>query len=105
MFRAMKEERLLNEFYFQEEQAKLEEQNHMKAEDREQARKEMMAAMQLKAQKSYQQTLKEEEFRQRMMEKFAKDDRIEQMNAQRRRIKMAEHRRETKRLLEEKREM
>ena len=40
-----------------------------------------------------------------MMEKFAEDDRIEQMNAQRRRMKMAEHRRETERLLEEKREM
>ena len=38
-----------------------------------------------------------------MMEKFAADDRLEQMNAQRRRMKQAEHRRAVEQLIEERR--
>lgn len=45
----------------------------------------------------------EERFRQQALEKLAEEDRIEQMNAQRRRLKMAEHKREVERLLAEKR--
>ena len=41
-------------------------------------------------------------FRKHLLEKFAEDDRIEQMNAQRRRMKMEEHKREVQRLWEEK---
>ena len=44
----------------------------------------------------------EEEFRRRMMEKFAEDDRIEQMNAQKKRMKELEHKREIERLWQEK---
>lgn len=40
-----------------------------------------------------------------MMTKFAEDDRLEQMNAQKRRMKQIEHRREVERLLEERRKM
>ena len=40
-----------------------------------------------------------------MLEKFAEDDRIEQMNAQRRRMKVQEHKRDVERLIDEKREM
>ena len=36
----------------------------------------------------------EEVFKKKMMEKFAEDDRIEQMNQQRRRMKELEHKRE-----------
>merc|ERR1711934_955310 len=48
---------------------------------------------------------KEEEmqFRDAMMEKFAQEDRLEQMSAQRRRMKQAEHTREVERLMEERR--
>lgn len=45
----------------------------------------------------------EEAFRKAMMDKFAEDDRIEQMNAQKRRMRQLEHKREADRLLEEKR--
>ena len=38
-----------------------------------------------------------------MMAKFAEDDRIEQMNAQKRRMKQLEHRRAVERLIEERR--
>ena len=38
-----------------------------------------------------------------MLEKFAEDDRIEQMNAQKRRMKQLEHKRAVERLIEERR--
>ena len=44
----------------------------------------------------------EERFRQHMLAKFAEDDRLEQMNAQRRRLKVEEHKREVERLWAEK---
>ncbi|XP_066491525.1 meiosis-specific nuclear structural protein 1 [Tiliqua scincoides] len=45
----------------------------------------------------------EEAFRQTMLAKFAEDDRIEQMNAQKRRMKQLEHRKEVAKLIEERR--
>ncbi|KAM6426149.1 meiosis-specific nuclear structural protein 1 isoform 2-T2 [Liasis olivaceus] len=58
---------------------------------------------QLASRKVLLQALKEEEeaFRQAMLAKFAEDDRIEQMNAQKRRMKQLEHRREVEKLIEE----
>ena len=38
----------------------------------------------------------EQEFRIRMLQKFAEDDKLEQMNAQKRRMKEVEHKREVK---------
>lgn len=46
----------------------------------------------------------EETFRKMMMAKFAEDDRIEQMNAQKRRMKQLEHKREVERLIEDRRQ-
>jgi len=40
----------------------------------------------------------EEEFKARLMSKFAEDDRLEQMNQQKRRMKELEHKREIERL-------
>merc|ERR1719183_2243259 len=72
-------------------------------------RMEMMAANEyqkkLKLERLRQQEAEEEDFRRRMMDKFAEDERIEQMNAQKRRMKMMEHKREVERLLEERRAM
>lgn len=45
----------------------------------------------------------EEAFRRTMMAKFAEDDRIEQMNAQKRRMKQLEHKRAVEKLLEDRR--
>ncbi|CAF2091127.1 unnamed protein product [Rotaria magnacalcarata] len=45
----------------------------------------------------------EDRFRQQLMVKFAEDDRIEQMNAQKRRMKQVEHKRAVDSLLEERR--
>lgn len=45
----------------------------------------------------------EEAFRQQMLAKFAEDDRIEQMNAQKRRMKQLEHKRAVEKLIEDRR--
>ena len=45
----------------------------------------------------------EEAYRQMMMAKFAEDDRIEQMNAQKRRMKQLEHKRAVEKLTEDRR--
>lgn len=60
---------------------------------------------QLASRKMLLQALKEEEeaFGQAMLAKFAEDDRIEQMNAQKRRMKQLEHRREVEKLIQERR--
>lgn len=50
--------------------------------------------IELKAQRQAEVAAEEEHQRQAMLDKFAEDDRIEQMNAQKRRMKMLEHRRE-----------
>ena len=48
--------------------------------------------------------VEEEAFRQMMMAKFAEDDHIEQMNAQKRRMKQLEHKRAVEKLLEDRRQ-
>lgn len=45
----------------------------------------------------------EDRYRRTMMAKFAEDDRLHQMNAQRRRMKQLEHKREVERLIEDRR--
>merc|ERR1712100_971096 len=45
----------------------------------------------------------EEKFRLAMMKKFAEEDKLEQMSAQRRRMKSLEHKKEVERLMEERR--
>ncbi|GMH38150.1 hypothetical protein BSKO_06034 [Bryopsis sp. KO-2023] len=73
------------------------------------ARQEMIRQneiqMRLKAERDLARKAEEDEFRQRMLEKFAEDDRIDQLNAQRRRLKQMDHRREVDRLVAEKRAM
>ena len=44
----------------------------------------------------------EDEFKRKLMDKFAEDERLEQMNAQRRRMRELEHKREVVRLWQEK---
>jgi hypothetical protein len=44
----------------------------------------------------------EDEFKRKLMEKFAEDERLEQMNAQKRRMRELEHKREIERLWQEK---
>lgn len=67
----------------------------------QQTRQEMMAFKQMRKQAEKEE---EEAFRTMMMAKFAEDDRIEQMNAQKRRMKQLEHKRAVENLLEDRRQ-
>ncbi len=58
----------------------------------------------IKEHKKEAEKLEEEEFRRQMMAKFAEDDRVELMNAQKRRMKQLEHRRAVEKLIQERRE-
>ncbi len=58
--------------------------------------------MRLKAERAAEEQRMEDEFKQKLMEKFAEDERLEQMNAQKRRMRELEHKREVERLWQEK---
>lgn len=67
----------------------------------QQIRQEQLAFKQLRLQAEKDD---EEAFRAMMLAKFAEDERIEQMNAQRRRMKQLEHKRAVEKIIEEKRQ-
>lgn len=90
----------------QAEAARLQEIEEMEKRIRQrlelqQTQQEMMAFKKLRLQAEKEE---EEAFRQMMMAKFAEDDRIEQMNAQKRRMKQLDHKRAVEKLLEERRQ-
>jgi len=58
--------------------------------------------MRLKAEREQEEKRMEEDFKRKLMDKFAEDERLEQMNAQRRRMRELEHKREVERLWKEK---
>ena len=58
--------------------------------------------LRLKAERLAEEKRMEDEFKIKMAEKFAEDERLEQMNAQKRRMKELEHKREIERLWQEK---
>lgn len=62
---------------------------------------EQLAFKQLRLQAEKEE---EEAFRLTMLAKFAEDDRIEQMNAQKRRMKQQEHKRAVEKLMEERKQ-
>ncbi|KAM8804412.1 meiosis-specific nuclear structural protein 1 [Eudromia elegans] len=90
----------------QEEQAEMERKKEMaEIEKRIRQRIDLRQTYeeQFALKKIVQQAMQEEEeaFRQEMLAKFAEDDRIEQMNAQKRRMKQLEHRRAVEKLIED----
>ncbi|KAL7980281.1 hypothetical protein Chor_014610 [Crotalus horridus] len=100
-------EQIRAELHF-EEQAETERKEEMEElEKRIRQRLELRNSYeeQLALRKMLLQDLKEEEeaFAQATLAKFAEDDRIEQMNAQKRRMKQLEHRREVEKLIQERR--
>ena len=101
-------ENLRNELVIQETEERVIQKEKEKAERAEQNRRDIALAneyqRQLKAIKREEEKAEEELFRKAMLEKFAEDDRLDQMNAQKRRMKQLEHRREIERLLELRRE-
>ena len=54
--------------------------------------------MKLKAERAAEEKRMEDEFKVKLMEKFAEDERLEQMNGQRRRMREQEHKRQVEKL-------
>ncbi|EGD81049.1 hypothetical protein PTSG_13129 [Salpingoeca rosetta] len=80
----------------QELQRRVEQQMQLRA-----AQQESMAELQRRRER---EQAEEEEFRRAMMEKFAADDRVEQMNAQKRRMRVLQHKRDVEKLIQERRQ-
>ncbi|NXW53474.1 MNS1 protein, partial [Eurystomus gularis] len=98
-------EEIRQELYL-EEQAETERKREMaEIEKRIRQRRDLRQTYeeQLALRKVLRQAMQEEEeaFRQQMLAKLAEDDRIEQMNAQKRRMKQLEHRRAVEKLIED----
>lgn len=100
---------LISRLHFEEEEEKRRRQAEDKRRKQEQAKLDMIAANQqqqaIKAARLDRERVEEEAFRAFMLAKFADDDRVEQMNAQRRRMRMLEHKKEVERLAAIKRAM
>ncbi|KAJ1618828.1 tumor suppressor, Mitostatin-domain-containing protein [Pavlovales sp. CCMP2436] len=97
-------EQLRNELASEEAEEKRLADEHAEFEKRIRMRLEMQRAnayqKALKAMKREEEKAEEDIFRSEMLSKFAEDDRVEQMNAQKRRQKQMEHRHEIERLLD-----
>lgn len=91
----------------EEEEERLRRKEEGERQKAEQDRAMMHAAAEeakmVKAARLQKEREEEEAFRDAMLQKFAEEDRLEQMSAQRRRMKQMEHKREVERLMEERR--
>jgi len=76
-----------------------------KLEDREDMKNAYLFQMRMKEEKAGAALAEEEKIRQQLLSKFAEDDRIEQMNENKRRMKVEQHKREAQRLIDLRREM
>jgi len=97
-------ENLRNELVIQETEERIIQKEREKIERAEQNRHDISLAneyqRQLKAIKREEEKAEEDQFRRAMLDKFAEDDRLDQLNEQRRRRKQMEHRKEIEHLLE-----
>merc|ERR1711920_238870 len=75
-----------------------------KLEDKEEMKNAYVFQMKMKEDKAAAARVEEEKIRVQLLKKFAEDDRIEQMNEQKRRLKVEAHKREAQRLIEVRRE-
>lgn len=100
-------EKVRLELYLEEQEEKEREKERTEMERRLRQRIELQQThaqqMHFKAMRVQAEKDDEDQFRQQMLAKFAEDDRIEQMNAQKRRLKQAEHKRAVESLLQERR--
>ena len=101
-------ENLRNELVVQETEERIIQKEKEKFERTVQQRLDIALAneyqRQLKSIRREEEKKEEDEFRLAMMKKFEEDDRLDELNARKRREKQMEHRREIERLLEKRRE-
>ncbi|CAE7626395.1 MNS1 [Symbiodinium sp. CCMP2456] len=76
-----------------------------KLEDKEEMKNAYLVQMRAKEEKMLHAREEEGRMREELLKKFAEDDRLEQLNEQKRRMKVEQHRREAERLVELRREM
>lgn len=97
-------ELLRNELHQEEHEHKARERERQKKEKRENDKEDMKKAyaMQMEQQEKKRQEAQAEEdkIRDLLMQKFAEDERIEQMNQQKRRMRIEAHKREASRLMD-----
>jgi hypothetical protein len=102
-------EKLRNDLYQEELEAEHRRREDLQMRKRLEDRKEMMTAYayQMNVKKEKEELEKQEEaaFRDQLMQKFMQDERLEKMNAERRRRMIQQHKREVERLLQERRKM
>ncbi|XP_065841752.1 meiosis-specific nuclear structural protein 1-like [Oscarella lobularis] len=100
-------ERIRTELYLEEQEERERQKEKMDIERQIRRRIDLQKAhaIQMRIKEERERALRDEEqrFREEMMRKFAEDDRIEQMNAQKRRMKQLEHKRAVERLIEQRR--
>ncbi len=101
-------ERVRQELYLEEQEELV--RNHERVEIERKLRqridlqKQHAEQIQFKEMREHAERDEEERIKQQMLEKFAADDKIEQMNAQRRRMKQLEHKRAVDALLDDRRQ-
>jgi len=102
-------EKLRNDLYQEELEAEHRRREDLQMRKRLEDRKEMMTAYayQMNVKKEKEELEKQEEaaFRDQLMQKFLQDERLEKMNAERRRRMIQQHKKEVERLLQERRKM
>lgn len=102
-------ELLRNDLHLEEMEAESRRREEMKMrkklEDKEDMKKAYVYQMQMKDHKASVAREEEAKIRDELLRKFAEDDRIEQMNEQKKRMKVEQHKREAQRLIELRREM
>jgi hypothetical protein len=75
-----------------------------KLEDREEMKRAYVSQMDMQERKRAAALEEEDKIRNELLAKFAEDDRLEQLNDQRRRLKIEQHKREAQRLIDLRRE-
>lgn len=100
-------EQVREELYLEEQEQAVRHKERAEFERKVRQRLEMQQEhfeqVQFKAMREEAERAEEEKIKNQMLEKFAADDRIEQMNAQKRRMKQLEHKRQVENLLEDRR--
>lgn len=101
-------EQLRNDLHQEEHEAEMRRREELqvrkKFEDMEEMKRAYVQQMEMQERKKETAVAEEAKLREMLMKKFAEDDRIEQMNEHRRRMKVEAHKREANRLVELRRE-
>eukprot|EP00419_Tripos_fusus_P035393 CAMPEP_0172786090 /NCGR_PEP_ID=MMETSP1074-20121228/205774_1 /TAXON_ID=2916 /ORGANISM="Ceratium fusus, Strain PA161109" /LENGTH=180 /DNA_ID=CAMNT_0013623103 /DNA_START=24 /DNA_END=566 /DNA_ORIENTATION=- len=102
-------EQLRNDLHHEELEAEACRRDEMivrkRLEDKEDMKNAFNVQMQLREERAAREREEEDRMRQHLMRKFAEDDRLVQMNEQKRRMRAEHHKREAERLIALRREM